>query len=176
MKNRSCAGLGVVAGICLFLGYGAPAHPQTDSQVSSAVQKGEVMTTRASGTFEVKLTPQAQDDKTEDANLGRMLIDKQLHGDLEGASKGQMLSAMAAVKGSAGYVAIEKVTGKLHGRAGTFVLQHTGTMNRGAQKLSITVVPDSGTGELVGLSGKMNIIIAGGKHSYEFDYSLADKP
>jgi hypothetical protein len=80
------------------------------------------------------------------------------------------------VKGSAGYVAIEKVTGKLHGRAGTFVLQHTGTMNRGAQKLSITVVPDSGTGELVGLSGKMNIIIAGGKHSYEFDYSLADKP
>ena len=132
------------------------------------------MATRASGTFEVKLTPQAADDKAEDANLGRMLIDKQFHGDLEGTSKGQMLSAMTAVKGSAGYVAIEKVTGKLHGRTGTFVLQHTGTMNRGAQQLSVTVVPDSGTGELTGLSGKMNIIIADGKHSYEFDCMLTD--
>jgi hypothetical protein len=173
MNNRSFATVAIVTGICLWLCYCPAVYPQTDS---SAVHKGEVMTTRANGTFEVKLTPQAQDDKTEDANLGRMLIDKQFHGDLEGTSKGQMLSAMTAVKGSAGYVAIEKVTGKLHGRSGTFVLQHTGTMNRGVPQLSVTVVPDSGAGELTGLSGKMNIIIADGKHSYEFDYTLADKP
>lgn len=134
------------------------------------------MATCARGTFEVKLTPQATGDKTEDANLGRMLIDKQFRGDLEATSKGQMLSAMTAVKGSAGYVAIEKVTGKLHGRSGTFVLQHTGTMNRGAQQLFVTVVPDSGTGELIGLSGMMNIIIADGKHSYEFDYTFVETP
>ncbi len=132
------------------------------------------MTTRASGTFEVKLIPQAQEEKSEDATLGRMLIDKQFHGDLEATSKGQMLAAMTAVKGSAGYVAIEKVTGKLHGRTGTFVLQHSGAMNRSVPQLSVTVVPDSGAGELVGLSGNMNIIIAEGKHSYEFDYTLAD--
>ena len=105
-----------------------------------------------------------------------MLIDKQFHGDLEGTSKGQMLSAMTAVKGSAGYVAIEKVSGKLHGRTGTFVLQHSGIMNRGVPQQSVTVVPDSGTGELTGLAGKMNIIIADGKHSYEFYYTLANKP
>jgi len=176
MKNRSFATVIIVAGICLSLGFGTAAYPQTDSQVSSAVQKGEVMTTRASGTFEVKLTPQAQEEKPEDAPLGRMLIDKQFHGDLEGTSNGQMLSAMTAVKGSAGYVAIEKVSGKLHGRTGTFVFQHSGTMNRGVPQLSVTVVPDSGTGELVGLAGKMNIIIADGKHSYEFDYTLPEKP
>lgn len=173
MKNRSFATFVVIAGICLFLGYSPAAYSQKDS---SAVHKGEVMTTRASGTFEVKLTPQAPDEKSDDAAVGRMLIDKQFHGDLEGTSKGQMLSAMTAVKNSAGYVAIEKVTGKLHGRTGTFVLQHTGTMNRGVPQLSVTVVPDSGTGELVGLSGKMNIIIADGKHSYEFEYTLTEKP
>jgi hypothetical protein len=176
MNNRSFATVVVVASIWLSLAHSLAAYSQTGSQNSSAVHKGEVMTTRATGTFEVKLTPQAQDDKTEDANLGRMLIDKQFHGDLEGTSKGQMLSAMTSVKGSAGYVAIEKVTGKLHGRSGTFVLQHTGTMNRGVPQLSVTVVPDSGTGELTGLSGKMNIIIADGKHSYEFDYTLPEKP
>jgi Protein of unknown function (DUF3224) len=134
------------------------------------------MTMRASGTFEVKLTPQPQDEKSGDAALGRMLIDKQFHGDLEATSKGQMLSAGTAVKGSAGYVAIEKVSGTLHGHTGTFVLQHNGTMNRGVPQLSVTVVPDSGTGELTGLAGKMNIIVADGKHSYEFDYTLAEKP
>ena len=174
MKNRSFATVCIIAGICLSLGYGPATYSQTVSQDSSTVQKGEVMTTRATGTFEVKLTPQAQEEKSEDANLGRMLIDKQFHGDLEGTSKGQMLSAMTAVKGSAGYVAIEKVSGKLHGRTGTFVFQHSGTMNRGVPQLSVTVVPDSGTGELTGISGKMNIIIADGKHSYEFDYTLAD--
>ena len=101
-----------------------------------------------------------------------MTIDKQFHGDLEATSKGQMLAFSTDVKGSAGYVAMEQVNGTLHGRTGTFVLQHSGTMTRGAPQLSLTVVPDSGTGELVGLAGKMNIIIADGKHSYEFDYTL----
>jgi hypothetical protein len=103
-----------------------------------------------------------------------MSIDKQFHGDLEATSKGQMLSAVTAVKGSAGYVAIERVSGTLHGRSGTFVLQHSGTMTRGAPQQSVTVVPDSGTGQLVGLAGKMTINITDGKHSYEFEYSLAE--
>jgi Protein of unknown function (DUF3224) len=128
------------------------------------------MTDRATGTFEVKMTPQ---EAPESPGVGRMLLDKQFHGDLEATSKGQMLAAMTEVKGSAGYVAIEQVTGKLKGRTGTFVLQHNGIMNRGEPKLSITVVPDSGTGELAGLSGKMEIIMEGGKHSYVFEYTLA---
>ena len=103
-----------------------------------------------------------------------MTIDKQFHGDLEATSKGQMLTAGTGVKGSAGYVAIEKVSGVLHGRSGTFVLQHTGTMTRGTPQLTITVVPDSGTDQLVGLSGKMTIKIADGKHSYEFEYTLPE--
>jgi hypothetical protein len=130
------------------------------------------MATHASGTFEVKLNPQAPDGKFEDAILGRMTIDKQFHGDLEATSKGQMLTAATDVKDSAGYVAIERVTGTLRGRSGSFVLLHTGTLTRGAPQLSVTVVPDSGTGQLVGLTGKMNIIIIAGKHSYDFEYTL----
>ena len=129
------------------------------------------MTTHASGTFEVKLTPQA-----EEASLGRLSIDKQFHGDLEATSKGQMLTAGTAVKGSAGYVAIERVSGTLQGRSGSFVLQHSGTMTRGVPQLTITVVPDSGTAQLAGLSGKMAINVADGKHSYAFDYALAEAP
>lgn len=129
--------------------------------------------TLAIGTFDVKMTPQALDDKSADPSLARMAIDKQFHGDLEAASKGEMLSAGTAVKGSAGYVAIERVSGTLHGRHGTFVLQHSGTMTRGTPHLSVTVVPDSGTGQLVGLEGHMAIKIADGKHSYEFEYTLS---
>ena len=103
---------------------------------------------------------------------GRMSIDKQFHGDLEGTSAGEMLSAGTVTKGSAGYVAIERVGGTLAGREGTFVLQHSATMNRGVPSLSITVVPDSGTGDLAGLAGTMMIIIEDGKHSYEFEYTL----
>ena len=127
----------------------------------------------ASGPFEVKLTPQGTGDPTEGMTLGRMSSDKRFHGDLEATSKGEMLTAMTGVEGSAGYVAIERVSGKLHGREGTFTLQHSGTMTRGAQSLIITVVPDSGTGQLVGIAGKMAIKIEDGKHSYEFDYTLA---
>jgi hypothetical protein len=132
--------------------------------------------THASGTFDVKLSPLTTSDTTEGSPLARMSIDKQLHGDLEATSKGEMLAAGTAVKGSAGYVAIERVTGTLHGRTGSFVLQHSATMTRNTPELSITVVPDSGTGELVGLAGKMLITITNGKHSYEFEYTLAGAP
>jgi hypothetical protein len=130
------------------------------------------MTDIARGAFDVKLTPQPSDRQPEDPTLGRMWLDKQFHGDLEATSLGQMLTAMTDVKGSAGYVAIERVSGTLRGRAGSFVLQHTGTMTRGTPSLTITVVPDSGTGELTGLSGGMTIIITDGKHSYELEYAV----
>ncbi|HEX8500572.1 MAG TPA: DUF3224 domain-containing protein [Pyrinomonadaceae bacterium] len=133
------------------------------------------MTTRASGTFEVKLSPQV-DGEEGGACLGRLLIDKRFGGDLEARSRGQMLAFRAAVEGSAGYVALEHVEGTLAGRAGGFVLQHSGTMERGAQALSVTVVPDSGTGELKGLAGRMQITVADGRHAYEFDYTLGDVP
>lgn len=129
------------------------------------------MTKRASGTFEVKLTP--QNDQASGSPFARMLIDKQFLGDLAGTSKGQMLAAMTAVKDSAGYVAEELVTGSLHGHKGSFVLQHSSTMQRGVPQQSVRVVPDSGTDELVGLSGAMTIKIADNKHYYEFEYTLA---
>jgi hypothetical protein len=131
------------------------------------------MATKASGTFEVKMTPQTSDAG---AAVGRFSLDKQFHGDLEGTSKGEMLAVGTAVNGSAGYVAMEQVTGTLSGRNGAFALQHTGTMTRGAPELSVTVVPDSGTGELSGLSGKMMINIVDGKHLYEFDYEIENIP
>jgi hypothetical protein len=134
------------------------------------------MPAHATGAFEVKATPQPQDDKVGDPTVGRLALDKTFHGDLEATSKGQMLTASTETKESAGYVAIERVTGTLRTaaspRAGTFALQHTGTLNRGVPEMSVTVVPDSGTGQLVGLAGKMTINIADGKHSYDFEYTL----
>jgi hypothetical protein len=127
---------------------------------------------RATGTFEVKLSPLALDDKAAGADLGRLSISKQFHGDLEGTSRGEMLTAGSPAKGSAGYVAIEWVTGKLNGRGGSFVLQHSATMDRRSQQLSVTVVPGSGTDELAGIAGRMKIVIEGAKHSYEFEYTL----
>ena len=131
------------------------------------------MTHRITGPFEVNLTPQPPQG-SEAANPSRMLIDKHFHGDLEASSKGQMLSVMTPVKGSAGYVAIAEVTGTVNGTRGSFMLQHSATMNRGVPQLSIVVIPDSGTADLTGLKGSMNIRIADGKHSYEFEYSLPD--
>jgi Protein of unknown function (DUF3224) len=129
------------------------------------------VTHHISGPFDVKIIP--QDDKSEDPLLARMTLDKQYHGDLQGTGTGQMLTAGTEVKGSGAYVAIEKVTGTLQGRTGSFVLQHSGTMTQNAPQLSINVVPDSGTGGLKGIAGKMTITIAaGGKHSYEFEYTL----
>jgi hypothetical protein len=130
------------------------------------------MTQHARGTFEVKLAPQDAGADAQKEMRGRMSIEKQFLGDLEGTSLGEMLTAMTAVKDSAGYVAIERVTGKLQGRSGSFALQHRGTMDRGKQDLSITVVPDSGTGELEGITGRMAIEISAGKHSYDFEYNL----
>ena len=130
------------------------------------------MTSVARGSFTVELAPLPFDGQAEGSRLGRMSIDKRITGDLEATTSGQMLSAMTGTKGSAGYVAIERVEGTLHGRKGSFVLQHTGTMNRGVPGLSVTVVPDSGTGEREGLQGEFKIIIAEGRHSYEFAYVL----
>jgi len=130
------------------------------------------MSDLARGTFTVKLLPLAFEGQPEGSRLGRMSIDKAIEGDLVATTRGQMLSAFGEVAGSAGYVALERVEGSLRGRAGSFVLQHTGTMNRGVPGLRVSVVPDSGTGALAGLSGEFRIIIADGQHRYEFDYSL----
>jgi Protein of unknown function (DUF3224) len=125
----------------------------------------------AEGPFDVKMIPQPA-EVAGGESIGRMLLDKRFHGALDATSKGQMLAMRTAVEGSAGYVAMEVVAGKLDGRQGSFVLQHSGTMNRGEKLLTLTVVPDSGTGELTGLSGSMAINIAEGKHSYRLDYKL----
>jgi hypothetical protein len=140
--------------------------------IPSVAQKEKTVAEHAAGSFDVKVEPQGEPDKGDGSTLGRYSLDKQYHGDLQATSKGTMLTAGTEMKGSAGYVALERVTGTLHGRSGSFVLQHSATMTRGEPQLSITVVPDSGSGQLVGLTGKMNIIIAAGKHSYEFDYTL----
>jgi len=129
------------------------------------------MSEMAKGTFEVKAVPVAP-DAGDDTAIGRLALDKKFSGDLEGTSRGQMLGFRSATEGSASYVAMEKVTAKLGGRSGSFVLQHTGTMTRNAPNLSVTVVPDSGTGEFIGISGTMTIIIADGKHNYEFAYRI----
>lgn len=135
------------------------------------IAQSPAKTTKASGPFDVKMAPASAPD----APVGRFTLDKKYHGDLEAAAQGEMLAAMTAIKGSAGYVAIERVSGTLAGRTGSFVLQHSGTMNRGTPGLVITVVPDSGTGGLTGLTGTMSIqIAADGAHYYTFDYSLPE--
>ena len=141
------------------------AHAQTAASVTG--QNAKV--SHATGTFDIKLNPQSSDPP-----LGRFLFTKQFHGALDGTSKGEMLTAGSGAAGSSGgYVALEEFTGTLEGRKGSFVLQHSGTMVVGTPQLTITVVPDSGTGELKGLTGKMNITVANGKHSYDLEYSLA---
>jgi hypothetical protein len=128
--------------------------------------------THAAGTFDVKVLPLPADDNVDTGGFGRLSIDKQFSGALTGTSKGQMLAGMTAVAGSAAYVALERVNGTLNGRQGSFILQHNGTMAGGKQELRITVVPDSGTGDLAGLAGTMEIVIEGAKHSYEFEYAI----
>lgn len=192
MKKRSGAGAGamwsrfalvaamMLAAVCIFSrtedgaasGLRVGVRAQGQPQVPGAAQKERTVAEHAAGTFDVKVEAQGEVDKAEGSTLGRYSLDKQYHRDLEGTAKGTMLTAGTDVKGSAGYVAIERVTGTLKGRSGSFALQHSGTMAHGEQQLSITVVPDSGTGQLVGIAGKLIVIIAGGKHSYEFEYSL----
>lgn len=134
-------------------------------------QSESVMTHHANGTFDVKVVPQPADDAA-GGPFGRLFLDKQFHGALEGSSKGQMVAFRSALEGSAGYVALELVSGTLGGWQGTFVLQHSGTMRRNVPSLTVTVVPDSGTGGLVGLAGTFTIIIEGKNHSYDFAYTL----
>ncbi|HYW13335.1 MAG TPA: DUF3224 domain-containing protein [Longimicrobium sp.] len=162
MKTRILAALG----LCIALGAAGRAQAQA---AATPVQE-TAMTTRATGPFEVKMAPLGT--HADPPVLGRMSLDKVYHGDLEATAAGEMLAAMTPTEGSAGYVAIERVTGTLAGRTGTFMLQHNGLMNRGAPSLVINVVPDSGTGGLEGLAGTMNIVITDGRHTYEFDYTL----
>jgi Protein of unknown function (DUF3224) len=145
-------------------------------QASKTLREDAFMTLHATGAFDVKMTPLPPDDATAGTNIGRYGLDKQFHGDLEAASKGEMLSAGDPAKGSAGYVAIERVTGTLRGRTGSFALQHAGTMDQGKFQLTVTVVPSSGTGGLAGIAGTMTIVITNGKHSYDFEYTLPETP
>ena len=167
-------------GLIISLAILSPATPEMRPAAitpPAAPAQEKTVTTRATGTFDVKVTPVATDTPTEGSPLGRLTIDKQFHGDLDATSKGEMLTAgSTTIKNSAGYVAVERVTGTLHGRRGTFALQHNGVMTRGEGKLTITVVPDSGTGDLTGLAGIMTIDISNGKHSYTFEYTLAGVP
>ncbi len=179
MKNRFLAASAIMVACSAIVLASCTGQPPKRAQIPTASPPETAMTTlHATGPFDVKLSPQALtvEDKVEGAALGRMSIDKQFHGDLEATSKGEMLSAMSGTPGSAGYVAIEKVSGTLHGRRGSFVLQHNATMTRGTPAMNIIVVPDSGTDQLAGLSGTMTIVIADGKHSYAFDYVLAPTP
>ncbi len=154
----------------IWLGGGAFAAPSG----STPAKEETPMPHHARGTFDVDLKPLPAEEVTGGEAVGRMSIGKSFHGDLEGTSKGQMLAVQTGVEGSAGYVAMEIVTGTLAGRSGTFALQHTGTMTRGAPHLAVTVVPDSGTGELAGLAGNLSIDIKDGKHFYDFEYTLPE--
>jgi hypothetical protein len=144
----------------------------TSLSFAALAQGVDRMSAVAKGSFTVEMQPQVEPASVEGVSLGRMSLDKRFEGDLTAIGKGEMLTALTPIKGSAGYVAIERVTGTLHGRSGSFVFQHSGTMDQGAQQLSITVVPGSGTGALVGIVGTFKLTIVEGKHLYEFEYSL----
>jgi hypothetical protein len=163
----SIAGLvGLAASV--VLAQARPTPPSTPTTPGTPMSASAVT---AKGPFDVKMTPQG--NATDPAAVGRMTLDKAFHGDLEATSAGEMLAVRTAVAGSAGYVAIERVTGTLAGRTGTFALQHWGIMDKGAPELKISVIPDSATGDLAGLSGTMTIDIQpGGKHFYVFTYTL----
>jgi hypothetical protein len=161
MTKRATAGAVVAIAACLLL-------------VHANLAAKEAAVHHAKGTFDVKLNALKPEESAGDPAIGKMSIDKQFHGDIEGTSKGQMLAFSTEVKGSAGYVAMERVTATIGGRSGAFVLQHSATMNRGVPQLSITVVPDSASGELHGLTGAMTIDITEGKHFYDFEYSLPE--
>ena len=173
MRSQGSVVVAAAGAICAVIALGAItyARARANAPIKSAVQ-GAIVTEHASGTFDVKLAPVGEPDKADGLTLGTYTLDKQYHGDLEASAKGTMLTAGTEVKGSAGYVAIERVTGTLKGHKGSFVLQHNGTLTRGTPQQNIVVVPDSGTGQLTGLTGKLTVIIESGSHSYEFDYSL----
>lgn len=175
MKSRSRDVTNIVLGFALLLYIGTYATAQNKSPIKTTNPKEKTVTKLAKGTFDVKVIPQAAEENVGDPTIGRLSLDKQFSGDLVGTSKGQMLGVQTEVKDSAGYVAAERFTGTLDGKKGSFSLQHSGTMQAGKFVLNVIVVPDSGTGELARLTGKMNIIIKDGKHFYEFEYSFAKK-
>jgi hypothetical protein len=158
---------GSLVGVFVLAAEATPALAQT------TVVKETVVTTRATGRFDVNVAPLAA-DSVDTGGFGRMSLEKTFSGDLAGTSRGQMIAAGTAVEGSGAYVALEHVTGTLHGRTGSFTLMHNGTMKAGAYEMKITVVPDSGTGELAGLSGSFVIIFEGKNHLYQFDYTIGD--
>lgn len=176
MKKISIIGVSSVIFVCLLISFSSTTVAQTNSTAKTTKQEKNPIMKHASGTFEVNLTPRQPDEEIENPAVNRMSIVKHFQGDLEAESVGQMLSFRTEVEGSAGYVAMERVTGMLNDRNGSFVLQHNGIMDHGESQLSVTVVPDSGTGELVGLEGTMTIKIENGKHFYEFEYTLAENP
>jgi hypothetical protein len=163
-------GAALALGLTLVVTTSPAAGRMAAPEAQSAAESSPIM--KASGTFEVKLSPLETYTKDPAAKIGRMAIDKRFSGDLEARSQGEMLSGGSPSEGSAGYVAIERVTGTLGGREGSFLLQHSGTMTPTAQGTTITVVPASGTGELEGIAGSMSIRIENGRHSYEFEYTL----
>jgi len=163
-----------IVGICLTVFLCTIAGAQTKSPAKTD-RKEKPVSKIAKGTFEVKVTPQPAEENIGDPSIGRLSLDKTFMGDLVGISKGQMLGVQWGVEGSGGYVAMERVTGTLNGKKGSFTLQHLGTMQGGKFELNVSVVPDSATGDLAGLSGKMKIMIEGGKHFYEFEYSLPSR-
>jgi hypothetical protein len=160
--------------LCAFLGLSASVLAQAPS--SKTLRKDAPMTLHATGAFDAKTTPLPPDDATTGVDISRYALDKQYRGDLEATGKGEMLGAGDPAKGTAGYVAIERVTGTLHGHSGSFSLQHSGTMDQGKFQLTVTVVPGSGTAGLAGIAGTMTIIINQGKHSYDFEYTLPKRP
>lgn len=166
--------LGLVLAPALLLQTAAGAATEVPEPAGAGEETRVTM--RATGPFEVTLKPLETYNQDADAKVGRMSIDKTYEGDLVATGRGEMLTGGSPAEGSAGYVAIERVTGSLGGRSGSFLLQHSGTMTPEAQQLTITVVPASGTGELEGLSGTMAIEIEDGEHSYVFDYTLPETP
>jgi hypothetical protein len=172
MKNRSSDLTSIILGLSILLYFGTYATAQTKSHIKKTNPKEKTVTKIAKGTFEVKVTPLAAEENVGDPLIGRLALEKQFSGALTGTSKGQMLGIGTDLKDSGGYVAAERFTGTLDGKKGSFSLQHSGTMQGGKFVLNVIVVPDSGTGELAGLTGKMNIIIKDGKHFYEFEYTM----
>jgi len=138
---------------------------------ASRTNTGTEARVTARGEFEVKVVAQPADDAA-GGPFGRLFLDKRFHGELDGTSKGQMMAAGTAVEGSGAYVAFELVSGTVNGKSGTFILQHRGTMQKNVPSMEVTIVPDSGTGELTGIAGTMRIVIEGGKHFYELAYTL----
>lgn len=173
MINKSRVLESIFLGLCIVVCLFTTANAQSKSSVNRANQNKKIMTKLAKGTFEVKVTPQPAEENIGDPTIGRLSLDKQFSGDLVGTGKGQMLGISTEIKNSMGYVAAERITGTLDGKKGSFALQHLGTAQGDKFNLTINVVPDSGTGELAGISGKMKIIIENGKHFYEFEYALA---